>query len=82
MRVTKEIMNKIHRPGTVGQIEQLAGLPQDENSRREFWIAADDEARARFKVPYTSGTQVVTIWRERCEKMIVARIKCELLCLI
>lgn len=62
-------------PGTIGQLEALAGIEPDEATRRAFWVTCNQDAKNRFNVSFASGEQVFQVGRERCYKMIAARIK-------
>ena len=81
-KLTKAERDKLARPGTIGQIEALAGLAPDHASRFQFWRDCDAEARRRYRVEWTSGDQVVAVARERCHALTAQRLRAGLLCLI
>lgn len=78
----KLIRQLLLRPGSVGEMEALAGIGSDHASRLAFWLDCDRIARARADDLDQYQIDVFAIARERCHAMTFERIKRGELCLI
>ena len=81
-KLTKAERDKLSRPGSIGQMEALAGLDSDHASRYRFWCDCDAEARRRYRVEWANFDQVVAVARERCHALTAQRLRAGLLSLI
>jgi len=62
------------RPGTIGQLEALAGIGADETSRREFWMRQEAEAKRVSGQACPDGAAVFEHAKGTCYKLIAARV--------
>jgi hypothetical protein len=82
-RIPKAVRHQLERrPGTVGQMEALAGLASDHASRFAFWVVCDRIARERHVAAWATGEQVMVVARERCYALTWRRLRAGEICLI
>ena len=81
-KLSKAERDQLSRPGTIGEMEALAGLDSDHASRFRFWCDCDAEARRRDQVEWVNCEQVLMVARERCHAMTAQRLRAGLLCLV
>jgi hypothetical protein len=83
MAISASQLAKITRPGqTVGQMEALAGIDSNYESRFNFWVECDREARRRTGASFASGEDCMAIARERCHAATAQRVEAGVLSLI
>ena len=70
------------RPGTIGQLESLAGIGADEKSRREFWVRQSTKAKRVSGQAFPDGATVFEHAKGACYKLIAARVNAGELSLI